>query len=64
MSLTCPRGIVPVALSIEFEDIVNKSTDCYYLLDKLPSHLLDLKASKRRKNMRKKIQLNKCSKVL
>lgn len=38
----------------EFEDIVNKNTDCYYLLDKLPSHLLDLKASKKRKKMRKK----------
>lgn len=36
----------------EFENIVNKSTDCYYLLDKLPSHLANLKAfqkSKKRK---------------
>lgn len=32
-----------------FEDIVNKSTDCYYLIEKLPSHLLVLKANKRMK---------------
>lgn len=33
----------------EFEDIVNKSTDCYYLISKLPSHLLELKAYKKMK---------------
>lgn len=30
----------------EFENIVNKNTDCYYLLEKLPSHLLMLKGEK------------------
>lgn len=39
----------------EFENIVNKSTACYYLLDKLPSHLLDLKTYKKiKKDKRKK----------
>ena len=33
----------------EFENIVNKNTDCYYLLDKLPSYLVNLKAYKRNK---------------
>lgn len=37
----------------EFEDIVNKDTDCYYLLDKLPSHLLMLKANKKIKKHKK-----------
>lgn len=32
-----------------FEDIVNKSTDCYYLIEKLPSHLLVLKNNKKLK---------------
>lgn len=31
----------------EFEDIVSKSTDCYYLIEKLPSHLMVLKANKK-----------------
>lgn len=34
---------------IEFENIVNKSTDCYYLIDKLPPHLSVLKAKKKLK---------------
>lgn len=40
----------------EFENIVNKSTDCYYLLEKLPSHLLALKGyqKSKKKNKRKK----------
>lgn len=33
----------------EFENIVNKSTDCYYLIEKLPSHLMVLKANKKLK---------------
>lgn len=33
----------------EFESIVNKSTDCYYLIEKLPSHLMVLKANKKLK---------------
>lgn len=33
----------------EFENIVNKSTDCYYLIEKLPSHLMVLKANKKQK---------------
>jgi len=33
----------------DFENIVNKSTDCYYLIEKLPPHLLVLKANKRLK---------------
>ena len=33
----------------EFENIVNKSTDCYYLIDKLPSHIMELKANKKLK---------------
>lgn len=33
----------------EFENIVNKSTDCYFLIDKLPSHMLELKANKKQK---------------
>lgn len=37
----------------EFEDIVNKNTECYYLLDKLPSHLLTLKYKKRKKRRNK-----------
>ena len=41
---------------MEFENIVNKDTDCYYLIDKLPSHLMTLRASKKlkKKNGRKK----------
>lgn len=35
----------------EFEDIVNKSTDCYYLIEKLSSHIQVLKAKKRLKRM-------------
>lgn len=38
----------------EFENIVNKTTDCYYLVDKLPSHLLMVKANKRLKKRTKK----------
>lgn len=38
----------------EFEDIVNKSTNCYYLIDKLPSHLQNLKADKRMKKRNKR----------
>ncbi len=38
----------------EFENIVNKSTDCYYLLDKLPSHLVDLKVRQKNKKSRRK----------
>lgn len=40
----------------EFENIVNKSTDCYYLMDKLPSHMLIVKANKlmKKRNYRKK----------
>lgn len=38
----------------EFENIVNKNTDCYYLFDKLPPHLTILKANKRAKNRKKK----------
>lgn len=38
----------------EFENIVNKSTDCYYLLDKLPSHLATLKAFQKSKKRRKR----------
>ena len=40
----------------EFENIVNKSTDCYYLIEKLPSHLMVIKANKkmRMKDRRKK----------
>ena len=40
----------------EFEDIVNKSTDCYYLIEKLPSHMLILKGNKmlKKKSKRKK----------
>lgn len=40
----------------EFENIVNKSTDCYYLIEKLPSHLMVLKANKmmKKKGSRKK----------
>ena len=37
-----------------FMIIVNKNTDCYYLLDKLPPHLTILKANKRAKNRKKK----------
>ena len=33
----------------EFENIVNKSTDCYYLIEKLPSHLMVLKTNKKLK---------------
>lgn len=43
-------GLKSKLTPIEFEDIVNKSTDCYFLLDKLPSHLVNLKAyGKKRK---------------
>lgn len=38
----------------EFENIVNKNTDCYYLLEKLPSHLLMLKGEKWAKKNRKR----------
>lgn len=38
----------------EFENIVDKSTDCYFLLDKLPSHLMMLKEKKRVKKNRKR----------
>lgn len=38
----------------EFENIVNKSTDCYYLLDKLPTHLATLKAFQKSKKRRKR----------
>lgn len=40
----------------EFENIVNKSTDCYYLIEKLPSHLMVLEAYKKlkKKGSRKK----------
>lgn len=38
----------------EFENIVNKCTDCYYLLEKLPSHLLFLKANKKMKKKSKR----------
>lgn len=42
----------------KFENIVNNNTDCYYLLEKLPSHLLMLKGEKimkkQRKNKKKK----------
>ena len=38
----------------EFENIVNKSTDCYYLLDKLPTHLATLKAFQKNKKRRKR----------
>lgn len=37
----------------EFENIVNKNTDCYYLLDKLPSHLKMLKTYQRNKKRNK-----------
>lgn len=39
----------------EFENILNRNTDCYYLLDKLPSHLMTLKdyRKKRKRNKRK-----------
>lgn len=33
----------------EFENIVNKNSDCYYLIDKLPSHMSVLKANKKTK---------------
>lgn len=38
----------------EFENIVNKNTDCYYLLDKLPSHLVDLKVRQKSKKSKRK----------
>ena len=39
----------------EFEDIINKSTDCYYLFNKFPSHIAVLKNNrKQQKRMRKK----------
>lgn len=38
----------------EFEDIVNKNTDCYYLLDKLPPHLMTLKAYQKNKKRKRK----------
>ena len=40
---------------VVFEDIVSKSTDCYYLLDKLPSHLKILKANKKYRKKSKRI---------
>ena len=40
----------------EFENIVNKNTDCYYLLDKLPSHLKMLKTYQRNKKRNKRKQ--------
>lgn len=42
-------GLKDKILPEEFEDIVNKNTECYYLLDKLPPHLLILKGSRRKK---------------
>ena len=39
---------------MEFESIVNKSTDCYYLIDKLPSHLQVVKADRRMNKKRRK----------
>ena len=38
----------------EFEDIVNKKTECYYLLNKLPSRLLTLKRKPKEKGGRRK----------
>mgnify|MGYP000029546364 CR=1 FL=1 len=38
----------------EFENIVSKTTDCYYLLDKIPSRLLELKDYKNRKKRSKR----------
>ena len=45
----------------EFEDIVNKSTDCYYLIEKLPSHMLILKGNKKlkKKSKRKKAEITR-----
>ena len=43
----------------EFENIVNKSTDCYYLLDKLPSHLMNLKAYQKNKRSKRNLKRNK-----
>ena len=47
-----------VVVPDKFENIVNNNTDCYYLLEKLPSHLLMLKGEKimkkQRKNKKKK----------
>ena len=40
----------------KFEDIVNKNTDCYYLLDKLPSHLKMLKTYQKNKKRYKRKQ--------
>ena len=42
--------------AVAIEDIVNKSTDCYYLIEKLPSHMLILKGNKmlKKKSKRKK----------
>lgn len=37
---------------LDFEDIVNKTTSCYYLINKLPSYLLELKAHKMNKRTR------------
>ena len=41
---------------MEIKDYVNKSTDCYYLIEKLPSHMLILKGNKmlKKKSKRKK----------
>lgn len=38
----------------EFENIVNKNTDCYFLLDKLPSHLETLKDYKKHNRRKRK----------
>lgn len=42
----------------EFENIVNKNTDCYYLLDKLPPYLAGLKAYQKSKKVNKKRRFN------
>jgi hypothetical protein len=41
---------------MEIKDYVNKSTDCYYLIEKQPSHMLILKGNKKlkKKSKRKK----------
>ena len=49
-----PNGSYKIGLQsrlspVEFENIVNKTTDCYYLTEKLPSHMLILKTKKKLK---------------
>lgn len=44
----------------EFENIVNKNTPCYYLLDKLPSHLSSLKAYKKSKKNKRNNNKSRC----